>query len=175
MGAQKGADEIYCRSCGEVIKKEAEICPNCGVRNGKSTSKNSAHDSKSRAQTSSQSETSSSTSSTKPSTAHDPTKYETTVSDTWWYGVAGGTALWILVMALVGAGGDSFGAFAGFLILFAWIGLPIAAYFDMQYIRANGNWNPNTILWVVLLSIWFVNIIGGVVYLYRRHEVLDVP
>lgn len=29
----KGLDEIYCRSCGEIIKKEAEICPHCGVRN----------------------------------------------------------------------------------------------------------------------------------------------
>jgi hypothetical protein len=28
----KGADEIFCRSCGAVIKKEAEICPKCGVR-----------------------------------------------------------------------------------------------------------------------------------------------
>jgi TM2 domain-containing membrane protein YozV len=24
--------EKYCSSCGEVIKKEAEICPKCGVR-----------------------------------------------------------------------------------------------------------------------------------------------
>jgi TM2 domain-containing membrane protein YozV len=29
---QKGADEIFCSSCGAVIKKEAEICPKCGVR-----------------------------------------------------------------------------------------------------------------------------------------------
>lgn len=28
----KSADEIFCRSCGAVIKKEAEICPKCGVR-----------------------------------------------------------------------------------------------------------------------------------------------
>ncbi len=27
-----GADEHYCSSCGAVIKKEAEICPECGVR-----------------------------------------------------------------------------------------------------------------------------------------------
>lgn len=27
-----GADEVYCTSCGEAIKKEAEICPHCGVR-----------------------------------------------------------------------------------------------------------------------------------------------
>lgn len=28
----KGINEIYCRSCGAVINKEAEICPKCGVR-----------------------------------------------------------------------------------------------------------------------------------------------
>lgn len=26
-------DEQYCASCGEVIKRRAEICPHCGVRN----------------------------------------------------------------------------------------------------------------------------------------------
>lgn len=29
---ERGADEVYCSSCGEVIKKDAEICPECGVR-----------------------------------------------------------------------------------------------------------------------------------------------
>jgi len=29
---EKSADENFCRSCGETIKKEAEICPRCGVR-----------------------------------------------------------------------------------------------------------------------------------------------
>ncbi|MDY6780301.1 MAG: DUF4870 domain-containing protein [Halobacteria archaeon] len=29
-----GADEQFCSSCGEVIKKEAEICPECGVSVG---------------------------------------------------------------------------------------------------------------------------------------------
>jgi RNA polymerase subunit RPABC4/transcription elongation factor Spt4 len=28
----KQVDEVYCRSCGVVIKKEIEICPKCGVR-----------------------------------------------------------------------------------------------------------------------------------------------
>lgn len=27
-----GADEVYCTSCGEVIKEDAEVCPECGVR-----------------------------------------------------------------------------------------------------------------------------------------------
>ena len=29
---QKGIDEIFCPSCGAIIKKAAEICPKCGVR-----------------------------------------------------------------------------------------------------------------------------------------------
>ena len=29
---QKQADESFCSSCGAIIKKEAEICPKCGVR-----------------------------------------------------------------------------------------------------------------------------------------------
>jgi hypothetical protein len=28
----KGQDEVFCFSCGEIIKQEAEICPKCGVR-----------------------------------------------------------------------------------------------------------------------------------------------
>lgn len=28
----KAVDEIFCSSCGAIIKKEAEICPKCGVR-----------------------------------------------------------------------------------------------------------------------------------------------
>lgn len=31
---EKGPDEQFCSSCGEVIKKQAEICPECGVRQG---------------------------------------------------------------------------------------------------------------------------------------------
>jgi RNA polymerase subunit RPABC4/transcription elongation factor Spt4 len=32
-------DEAFCTSCGETIKEEAEVCPNCGVRQeGKSES-----------------------------------------------------------------------------------------------------------------------------------------
>lgn len=31
-GEQPGPDEQFCTSCGSVIKKEAEICPDCGVR-----------------------------------------------------------------------------------------------------------------------------------------------
>lgn len=29
---QPRSDEKYCSSCGEIIKEEAEVCPECGVR-----------------------------------------------------------------------------------------------------------------------------------------------
>ncbi|GHU83828.1 hypothetical protein FACS189468_9290 [Spirochaetia bacterium] len=29
---EKKADEVFCFSCGEIIKQEAEICPKCGIR-----------------------------------------------------------------------------------------------------------------------------------------------
>ncbi|ARS91868.1 hypothetical protein B1756_14475 [Natrarchaeobaculum aegyptiacum] len=31
-GRTHGPDEQFCSSCGELIKREAEICPHCGVR-----------------------------------------------------------------------------------------------------------------------------------------------
>lgn len=32
-----GHDEEFCSSCGSIIKKEAEICPECGVRHKQQT------------------------------------------------------------------------------------------------------------------------------------------
>lgn len=31
---EKGPNEMYCSSCGAVIKKNAELCPECGVATG---------------------------------------------------------------------------------------------------------------------------------------------
>lgn len=36
----KGPDEAFCSSCGAIIKKEAEICPKCGVRQKKAPASN---------------------------------------------------------------------------------------------------------------------------------------
>jgi len=30
-GSEPAADEMYCNTCGEVIKKAAAVCPECGV------------------------------------------------------------------------------------------------------------------------------------------------
>jgi TM2 domain-containing membrane protein YozV/predicted RNA-binding Zn-ribbon protein involved in translation (DUF1610 family) len=39
---EKNFDEIYCSSCGEIIKKEAEICPKCGVRQKNNNNNNNS-------------------------------------------------------------------------------------------------------------------------------------
>ena len=35
--AKIGSNEMFCPSCGNIIFKQAEICPKCGVRNSLST------------------------------------------------------------------------------------------------------------------------------------------
>lgn len=176
----KGANEVFCRSCGEPIKQNAEICPHCGVRNTHSStgqSRGSTTGQRSRTASRPGSSTSNQAGSTAPnqsaSTSGESTR-ETTVSDTWWYGVAGGAVLWVLLF-VVSATVGGLGAFGDFLALVAWIGLPVAAYYDMQYVRANSDWDPNTVIWVVLLLVPLVNVVTGGVYLYRRHEVLGEP
>lgn len=156
----KAADEKFCRSCGEPIKKEAEICPHCGVRNegAPRTVRRS-------------------TATPAGATAvHDPSEYETTVSENWWYAVAFGVATWVLyiLIASVVSDGLLFGLGA-FLALVGWIAMPVAIYFDAKYVRANARWNPNTALYVVGAIVLLANVVTGLVYLYRRHETLGEP
>lgn len=155
MARTKASDEIFCRSCGDPIKKQAEICPNCGVKNNQTE------------------QTSSSGAQRTIDKQHDPSNYTTTVSEDWYYAVAGSVAGWILTIAIGGILGSN--AIVSIIMLLAWVAMPVGIYFDSQYIRANGKWNPNTLLWAVASIIWIVNIVVGAVYLYRRHEVLGTP
>jgi predicted RNA-binding Zn-ribbon protein involved in translation (DUF1610 family) len=144
MPRQKGADEVFCTSCGAAIKKEAEICPECGVRNENAT--------KSR-----------------------PQPVDTTVSESWWYGVAICLGLWVLVLVLPETISPTVDALVGLVAVTAWVGLPLSAYFDSKYVAGHSDWRPNEPLWVIGLLVPVVNIVFGGVYLYRRHEVLGVP
>jgi predicted RNA-binding Zn-ribbon protein involved in translation (DUF1610 family) len=158
MGRKKAADEVFCTSCGAAIKKQAEICPECGVRNQNQSRPTGGRSSMSTGQG-----------------RRDPADVETTVSDSWWYGVAGGAALWVVLLGIVGSAPPAAEAFLGLLLLVAWIGLPLAAYYDMQYVRSKTQWRPNTGLWVLGFLVWFLNVPLAVVYLYRRHETLGTP
>lgn len=153
---EKGVDEIYCRSCGEIIKRAAEICPECGVKNKAAPEQRSGTSSTAR--------------------SHDPSQYQTNVSDSWYLGIAAGVALWIALFAIGSVEPTGFlEAIFGLLALFAWAIMPIAVYYDSKYVRANGDWDPNTVAWVIAMAVWLVNIVAGAVYLYRRHEVLGEP
>lgn len=155
MTRTKGPDEVFCRSCGEPIKRAAEICPGCGVRNIESSSQ---------------------TASSNATQPHDPSEYQTTVSDSWYVGVVVGVGLSAVGVAAIS--GDPAGplySVGGFAFFAGWFFLPIAIFYDSKYVRANSQWDPDTAIWVVLALIWFVNVVVGVVYLYRRHEVLGVP
>jgi hypothetical protein len=156
MGRKKGVDEIFCRSCGEIIKKKAEVCPECGVRNHKQ--KNSPILSSTQS-TQQQQQQPQQTTVEKP---HDPNKITTTVSEKWYYGVSAAIGVGLLGMAVP----EEFGG--GFFLLVAWVLMPVSVYYDLQYIRATTNWDPETALWVGMTAFPVLNIFPGAFYLFRR-------
>jgi uncharacterized membrane protein len=90
--------------------------------------------------------------------------------------VISGILLWAILLGFASvSSGSSSSPVLGLILILVWIGLPIATFYDMKYVRANGKWNPNTVLWVVAMIIWIVNILAGAVYLYRRHESIGAP
>jgi hypothetical protein len=108
------------------------------------------------------------------SVAQNDSEYETTVSGSWWYAVAGGLVLWAVVVVLSLAVPSAAGV-GGFLGLIGWLALPGGMYFDSKYVRANSQWDPRLIGWLLGSIIPLINLFVGAAYLYRRHEVLGVP
>ncbi|WP_440990872.1 zinc ribbon domain-containing protein [Haloarchaeobius baliensis] len=169
---QKAVDEMFCRNCGVRIKKAAEFCPNCGTANEMPTAPpRRSPNSTDRGTTS----RSSPDDTTRVRQSERSGQYQPSVSENWWYGVAGGTALWAFLLVLVSVAPNGGGAFAGFLVLLAWVGLPVAAYYDIKYVRATSDWRPSQVLWVVLLAVWILNVVVGAAYLYQRHEKVGTP
>lgn len=144
MPRSKQADEIFCPSCGSAIKKRAEICPECGVRN----SENPANAGNQSAEQSGE---------------HDPDQYTTTNSENWKYAVAASVGLWIMALSIPG------GWFIEDpLILVAWALMPFAVYMDYEVVRATTKWNPDRSTWVILSLIPIVNIFAGAIYVAKR-------
>lgn len=156
MARSKSADEVFCQSCGSAIKKKTETCPECGVRNVEYEPPAGSQQQ--------------ATTGGSGTSVHDPSQYTTTVADNWWLGVAGATVA--IVLGFVVSTVSEPLASVLFLGIFV---MPVAMYFDMQYVRANSQWNPSTVLWVVGSLLLGALVIPGVVYLYRRHETLGVP
>ena len=164
MGRRKGPDEVFCRACGEPIKRAAELCPNCGVRNHEATSAPPSGTG------------SGSGSETDATTPRATSADETSVSESWYVAVVAGIGLSVLGIAFSSGEPTSvLGSLGGFAFLAGWFLLPLGVYQDAKYVSANSGWDPEAVVWVVLALLWFVNVVAGAVYLYRRHEVLGVP
>lgn len=173
---RKAVDEQFCRNCGVRIKKAAEFCPNCGVANEMPTAPPRRSGASTARGTDGRSASSGGQGQSGQSRQSGGSRqYEPSVSENWWYGVAGGTALWAFLLVLVSVAPNAGGALAGFLVLLAWVGLPVAAYYDMQYVRATSDWRPSQVLWVLLLAVWILNVVVGGAYLYQRHDKVGTP
>lgn len=155
---KKAADEVFCTSCGEAIKKKAEICPHCGVPN------ENQQGSPSMTKSTNQS-TASINHSSDSTSPHNPSNHETTVSDSWWLGIATSIVFWLIGFAL-----PEGTAIAGFIFVVAWALMPLSIYFDRQWLQATTNWAPNEKFWLIVSVIPLVNIVAGGVYLFRRYE-----
>jgi hypothetical protein len=72
---------------------------------------------------------------------------------------------------------DQTGPFVAVAVLFlAAILLPIVGlYFDRQYVRANSEWHPSVLWMPALFFLYPLNVLLGLVYLYRRRNVLGEP
>ncbi len=164
-----GANSIFCRSCGEQIKRDAEICPECGVRNTQSQARGGSRTSRSRGRaqaTGGGRQTATGGNSTRQATGQ---ANRTEPSDSWVYGVAAGGVLWLIVLFLqvrsmvavsqaMSIGGPApsgsivTGLGAAFLqspsLLIAWIVLPLSMYFDSKYVAMNSDLDVSKGLYV---------------------------
>jgi hypothetical protein len=170
MTGELGANEIFCRSCGDPIKENAEICPECGVRNAAYS--NTATRQSSRTATSGQTTSGGQTSSS--SSSSTDTSYDSEPSGSWVLGVKASTVIWGIIVLLtlptvflavqsMGAMGAArfgrgmgsilgsavFAVFIPLLQLVAWFLFPISLYLDLQYVDYHvDDWPLNGTLYI---------------------------
>lgn len=165
MTREKSHDEIFCRSCGNPIKKRAEICPECGVKNEQAEAQNTVVSPDQNKNHGGRQPTSQQTNINSENKPHDPSQYSTSVSENWHYGVGASVILWLI--GLIPPEGS---AIAGFFFLIAWALMPISIYYDRQWVQSTTNWQPNLKLWIPLSLFPLVNIVAGGIYLVRRYQ-----
>lgn len=158
-GDEPGEGEIYCRSCGEIIKIKAELCPECGVRNvaqGMRESSGRQPQAATAGAAQSASRAASPGQTQQPAGDRTGTQEQTgsEPSGAWVNGVRIGGVLWLLVLVILvptvlryqdvtagsgvnpGAMLQSLGlaALLPVVQLLAWAVLPVALYFDLKHV-----------------------------------------
>lgn len=160
MADDKSADEVYCGSCGEAIKKRAKVCPNCGVANER-------YEQPSGSQTATQ-RTANNSVSNRTTQRADPTESQPTdVSDNWHYATGASIALWTVGFGTAGVVPD---ALAGFVYIIALTLMPASIYFDTQWVSAKTHWQPDSNVWIGVSVLPLINIPMGAIYLFRRYN-----
>lgn len=163
------ADSVFCRSCGEQIKQDAEICPECGVRNTQSQARGGATASRSRGRAQATGGGRQATTGANSPRQRTSQSTRTEPSEAWVYGVAIGGVLWLVVLLLqvrsmlavgqaMSMGGPPqlgsvvMGLGAAFLqspaLLLAWFVLPLSIFFDSKYVEMNSDLNISKGLYV---------------------------
>ena len=144
----RGSDEVFCTQCGTTIKKQAEICPNCGVENNHSTA-------------------------TKNTSTGG---YVQPPSGKWITGIKISIAIWTVVGILLAAISRTIGGGLGQLAqgaalsltlsiiqLVGWVILAVSMFKDIKYVNYHSdNWPLNGSLYIagaVILPI-FTQILG---------------
>jgi len=146
--AARGSDEIFCTQCGTAIKKQAELCPNCGVENTHSSS----------------------------NSVNSTGQYVQEPSGKWITGIKISIVIWAIVGILLaaisrtiggGIGQLAQGAVLSFTLtiiqLIGWFVVSISMYKDVQYVNYHtDNWPLTDGLYVagaIILPI-FTQILG---------------
>lgn len=63
---------------------------------------------------------------------------------------------------------DAFSA----VFFLSWLLVPALVYWDMQYVSRNSAWKPS-LLWLLPLSVWFLNVPVALFYIARRNDALQ--
>ncbi|WP_089788850.1 restriction endonuclease [Natronobacterium haloterrestre] len=100
--------------------------------------------------------------------ATQPTQMGSPPSTRWHKAVMGATIGWVVVFFSVVAIPE---ALWGLLFLVTWVALPAAMFLDAREIGDVTDWPKYTWAYVLTSLLWFVAVIPGLVYLWRRRSV----
>lgn len=136
---------LHCRACGGALESDDATCGECGELTDLGIVDGLEYD------------------------VHDPTEYDSSVSDRWWLAVVGGPVLGFLGTVLTGLLEVS--ASPVFLVAGSVVAV-VGWYFDGKYLRANTLWNPPYWFYVPVLLVPVINLIGAGYYLKKRVALL---
>lgn len=93
----------------------------------------------------------------------------------WVYGVALGACCWVVGPAMLVGLPELPSDVVGVVLVIGWIVLPVATYFDAQYVGAHGDWQPIATVWALGGLLPLANVLVAAAYLHRRWQAVGLP